>query len=222
MTPALLPALRAALALAPPSSAARPAALAVGLVDFSARRLALAPAAPSSAAPAVPAAVLVPLFARDGALHLLYTTRSATLAQHAGQVAFPGGRHTPATDATLLATALRETAEEIGIAAADVDVLGALEPIHTFSSNFSITPFVGCIPHPYEFHTNPHEVEDVFSVPLATLADAATLVEETWTIDGRAVPIASYRCAGRTIWGATQRITAVLMDVLTAIAANQD
>jgi 8-oxo-dGTP pyrophosphatase MutT (NUDIX family) len=196
MTPALLGPLRAALAV-PATPRAEPP-------------------------PGVPAAVLVPLFARDGALHLLYTTRSANLAQHAGQVAFPGGRHTPDADEDLLATALRETGEEIGVAPHDVDVLGALAPVHTFSSNFLITPFVARIPHPYEFRTNPHEVSDVFSIPLATLADPATIVEETWTIDGRTMPIASYRHDGRTIWGATQRITATLIDLLTAIRANQD
>ena len=117
--------------------------------------------------------MLVPLFERDGELHLLYTTRSAALAQHAGQVAFPGGRHADG-DADLLATALRETEEEIGVRAADVDVLGALDPIHTFSSNFLITPFVGRIPHPYAFRPDPREVHDVFSMPLAVLDDPAT------------------------------------------------
>src|SRR5258706_12151143 len=99
----------------------------------------------------VAAAVLVPMFERDGAFHLLYTTRSAALPQHPGQVAFPGGRHAPVRDGSLLVTALRETEEEIGVRPADVDVLGALDAIHTFSSNFLITPFVGRIPHPYEF-----------------------------------------------------------------------
>jgi len=186
--------------------------------------LAAARAAPARFAPdaGVPAAVLVPLFARDGALHLLYTTRSESLPQHAGQVSFPGGRHASNADATLLATALRETSEEIGVAPHDVDVLGALDPIHTFSSNFLITPFVATIPHPYAFRTDPREVADVFSIPLATLADPRTIVEETWTIDGRTVPIASYRHDGRTIWGATQRITAALVDLLVAIAADHD
>jgi 8-oxo-dGTP pyrophosphatase MutT (NUDIX family) len=198
MTPALLAPLRAALAAA------------------------AAPASDAAARPGVPAAVLVPLFACDGVLHLLYTTRSTALAQHAGQVAFPGGRHHPDADPTLLATALRETSEEIGVAPHDVDVLGALDPIHTFSSNFLITPFVAIIPHPYEFRTDPHEVADVFSIPLATLADPTTIVEETWTIDGRTVPIASYRHEGRMIWGATQRITAALLDLVTAISVDQD
>jgi len=161
----------------------------------------------------------VPLFERDGALHLLYTTRSATLPTHAGQVAFPGGRHAPGRDATLLATALRETEEEIGVGMADVDVLGALDPIHTFSSNFLITPFVGRIPHPYAIRVDPREVHDVFSIPLAVLEDPATVVAETWTIDGRRFPSRRIATTGRMIWGATQRITASLLDLLTAIRA---
>ncbi len=172
--------------------------------------------------PGVAAAVLVPLFERDGALHLLYTTRSAALPTHPGQVAFPGGRHAPNRDASLLVTALRETEEEVGVRAADVDVLGALDPIHTFSSNFHITPFVGTIPHPYHFRTDPREVADVFSVPLAAFDDPTTVVAETWTMEGRAVPVTSYRHDGRTIWGATQRITASLLDLLTAIRVEQD
>jgi 8-oxo-dGTP pyrophosphatase MutT (NUDIX family) len=172
--------------------------------------------------PGVAAAVLVPIFERDGELHLLYTTRSAALPQHAGQVAFPGGRHAAGIDPSLLATALRETEEEIGIATHDVDVLGPLDPIRTFSSNYLITPFVGQIPHPYPFRPDPREVHDIFSIPLAVLDDPGSLVAETWTIDGRTVPVTSYRHDGRTIWGATQRITASLLDLLTAIHAQQD
>ncbi|OQY69257.1 MAG: hypothetical protein B6D46_00680 [Polyangiaceae bacterium UTPRO1] len=171
---------------------------------------------------AVPAAVLVPLFDVDGDLHLLYTTRSAALPTHAGQVAFPGGRHAPERDPSLLATALREAEEEVGLRAADIDVLGALDPIHTFSSSFRITPFVACIPHPYALRLDPHEVHDAFALPLRVLDDPATSVTETWTIDGRAVAVTSYRHQGRVIWGATQRITASLLDLVTALRAHQD
>ena len=179
-------------------------------------------AAAAAVRPGVAAAVLVPLFERDDGWHLLYTTRSATLPHHPGQIAFPGGRHAPGIDATLLATALRETEEEIGVAPADVEVLGALDPIHTFSSNFLISPFVGRIPHPYAFRPNPREVDDVFSIALATLQDPATLAHDTWTIDGHAIPVVAFRHEGRMIWGATQRITAALLDLLTAIATHQD
>lgn len=195
MTGALLPSLRVALSLPRPDAPARPG---------------------------VPAAVLVPLFDVGGDLHLLYTTRSAALPQHAGQVAFPGGRHAPDRDPSLLATALRETEEEIGLRTDDVDVLGALDPIHTFSSNFLITPFVARIPHPYALRLDAREVHDAFALPLRVLADPATTAAETWTIDGRAIPVTCYRHDGRVIWGATQRITASLLDLLIAIGAEQD
>lgn len=169
----------------------------------------------------VAAAVLVPLFERDGDLHLLFTTRSAALPTHAGQVSFPGGRHA-ATDASLLATALRETFEEIGLAPTDVDVLGGLDPIHTFSSNFLITPYVGRIPYPHTLRLDAREVDDAFAIPLAVLLDPTATIAETWTIEGRTIPVTAYRHDGRTIWGATQRITASLLDLVIAIRADQD
>jgi 8-oxo-dGTP pyrophosphatase MutT (NUDIX family) len=164
-----------------------------------------------------PAAVLVPLFLRDQTLHVLYITRSDTLQHHPGQVAFPGGRHLASRDTSLLATALRESEEEIGLAPAHVDVLGALDPIHTLTSNFAITPFVAVIPHPYPFRLNPDEVREVFSIPLTVLDDPRTAAEERWVLGGHPVPVATYRHEGRVIWGATQRITAMLVDLLTAL-----
>lgn len=189
-------------------------------LDALRRALALPRPEPTGRA-GIAAAVLVPIFERDGDLHVLYTTRSATLPTHAGQVSFPGGRHT-ASDGSLLATALRETSEEIGLAAGDVDVLGRLDPIHTFSSNFLITPYVGRIPYPHALRLDAREVEDVFSIPLAVLIDPTTTVAETWTMQGRTIPVVAYRHDGRTIWGATQRITASLLDLVIAIRASQD
>ncbi|HEY5935818.1 MAG TPA: CoA pyrophosphatase [Kofleriaceae bacterium] len=190
-------------------------------LDAALRRALALPRPAPAVGPGVAAAVLVPIFERDGDLHLLYTTRSATLPTHAGQVSFPGGRHAPSDD-SLLATALRETREEIGLAATDVDVLGRLDPISTFSSNFVITPFVGRIPYPHTLRLDAREVDDVFAIPLAVLVDPVTTIAETWTIEGRAIPVTAYRHEGRTIWGATQRITASLLDLVLAIRADQD
>mgnify|MGYP001503142442 CR=1 FL=1 len=167
----------------------------------------------------IASAVLVPLFEQEGDLRVLYTKRSEALPHHRGQVAFPGGRHVAGTDANLLATALRETEEEIGVDPRHVDVLGPLAPIHTFSSNFVINPFVGVIPYPYPYRPDPHEVSAIFSVPLDVLIDPATAAEEQWILEGHTVPIETYRHAGQVIWGATQRITATLLDLLAAIRA---
>jgi 8-oxo-dGTP pyrophosphatase MutT (NUDIX family) len=175
-----------------------------------------APAPP----PGVAAAVLVPLFARDGELHLLYTKRSETLPHHRGQVSFPGGRHVAATDPSLLATALRETEEEIGVAPAHVDVLGPLAPIHTMSSNFLVSPFVGVIPHPYAFRPDPREVSEIFSVPVDVLLDPTSAAEEDWIFEGRTLPVVTFRHGPHVIWGATHRITTSLLDLLAAVRAD--
>src|SRR5512145_3540934 len=87
------------------------------------------------------AAVLVPLLTVGGEPSLLYIRRATGLPHHQGQVAFPGGIHRGTEDASLLATALRESEEEIGLAPRDVRPLGALDDIETVSSRFVITPF---------------------------------------------------------------------------------
>ena len=84
----------------------------------------------------------------EGALHVLFTRRAASLPHHQGQVAFPGGSR-DAGDADAEATALREADEEVGLRPADVRVLGRLDDIETVASRFLITPVVGVAPHPY-------------------------------------------------------------------------
>lgn len=178
-------------------------------------RAALAAMPPTTdAPPGIASAVLVPLFAHDDGLHLLYTKRSEDLSHHRGQVSFPGGRHVADADPSLLATALRETEEEIGVEPRHVDVLGPLAPIHTFRTNFLITPFVGVIPHPYDFRPNPREVSVIFSVPIDALLDPATSAEEEWTFDDGTFPVATFRHGDHVIWGATHRITSHLLELL--------
>ncbi len=98
-------------------------------------------------------------------------------------------------------------------------MLGPLAPIHTAATNFVINPFVGLIPYPYEFRANPREVSDIFSVPLAALAEPSAASEEEWDFGGRRVAVTAYRHGGFVIWGATQRITAMLLETLAAIRA---
>jgi 8-oxo-dGTP pyrophosphatase MutT (NUDIX family) len=164
------------------------------------------------------AAVLVPLLAVDGDPSLLFTRRSNRLPHHQGQVAFPGGRHHPDEDADLVATALREAHEEIGVDPADVRLLGALDDIETVSSRFVITPFVGVVPHPYSFRACPAEVDVIFTVPLRVLRAPGAERREVWDFDGREVPIDSYPVDGHVIWGATQRITRNLLTVLAGLS----
>ena len=163
------------------------------------------------------AAVLVPLLDIGGQPSLLFTRRASGLPHHQGQVAFPGGRHEPDEDADLATTALREAHEEIGLAPADVRLLGALDDIETVSTRFVITPFVAAVPWPYDYHACPEEVDAIFTVPLRALRAPDALRRETWDFGGRSVPIDTYPVDGHVIWGATQRITKNLLGVLDTL-----
>jgi 8-oxo-dGTP pyrophosphatase MutT (NUDIX family) len=118
-----------------------------------------------------PAAVLVPLVVRGNDVSVLLTERTAHLYDHAGQISFPGGR-VEEHDADPIATALRETQEEIGLAAASVDVIGEL-PEYTTATGYRVTPVVGLVEQPLTLALDTFEVSEAFEVPLAFLMDTA-------------------------------------------------
>lgn len=161
-----------------------------------------------------PAAVLVPLVVRDGAPALVFTLRAASLRVMGGQISFPGGRP-EATDRDAAATAIREADEEIGVEPGIVEVLGALDDVPT-PSGFIITPVVATLaPPPAAYRPNPAEVAEVFEVPLARFLEPGVLVDngdqERW---GRLYRICEYHVDGRKIWGATARLTWMLLQTL--------
>ncbi len=115
------------------------------------------------------AAVLVPLVMREVGLTVLLTERTAHLSAHAGQVAFPGGRTEP-FDASPVATALRETEEEIGLPRALVEILGSM-PQYQTGSGFVVTPVVGLVTAAHTLRLDGNEVAETFEVPLRFLMD---------------------------------------------------
>jgi 8-oxo-dGTP pyrophosphatase MutT (NUDIX family) len=161
------------------------------------------------------AAVLMPLFERDGELHVIYIRRSDHVASHRGQVAFPGGR-VEAIDVTLLDAALREAHEEVGLDPASVDVVGGLPTMHTTASGIIVAPFVGVIPSDAPLKADPSEVAEIFDVPLSALRDPNFHGDYEFTPDGRAhaskFPAILY--GGQVIWGLTLRITNNLLEIL--------
>jgi 8-oxo-dGTP pyrophosphatase MutT (NUDIX family) len=160
------------------------------------------------------AAVLVPLLFKDGVPHLLFTRRTEHLDHHRGEISFPGGvRHLE--DASLLATALRETEEEMGIAPADVQILGRLDDFLSVH-NYHVVPFVGLIPSPYHYRINAQEIADIFEIPLHRLCDPAIFHKENWLERGRVHPICFYTLAECQIWGLT---AAILRQFLKRIGA---
>jgi len=140
-------------------------------------------------------AVLIPLFYSQGQYHVLFTERSDEVVFHRGQVCFPGGVQEP-SDSSLLQTALRESEEEIGLKAKDIEILGELDDSVTLTSNYVISPFVAFIPHPHSVKTNGREVKGAFSVPLSFLMDEANFNQDSY----------DYEYEGHIIGGATVRI----------------
>jgi 8-oxo-dGTP pyrophosphatase MutT (NUDIX family) len=146
-------------------------------------------------------AVLMPLFYNQGQYHVLFTERSEEVNFHKGQVCFPGGTREP-SDSSLLQTALRETEEEIGVKAKDVEILGEFDDNVTLTSNYVISPFVAFIPYPYPLRADGREIREIFSVPLSFLMDEANFKQD------------SYEYEGHIIWGATARILRQFIDLL--------
>ena len=160
----------------------------------------------------VPSAVLLPIYYKQGQYYLLFTKRTQEVKYHKSQISFPGGAYQP-EDGTLIDTALRECAEEIGLIAGDVEVLGELDDFVTQTSGYIISPFVGIIPWPYQFKVNGKEIEEIIEVPLSALLKMGRLRLETRVIDGQEVTSFFYHYQDRVIWGATALILNQFLDI---------
>lgn len=147
-------------------------------------------------------------------LDLLFVERAATLRQHAGQVAFPGGTIDDA-DASPVAAALREAEEETGLDPAGVEVLGELPAAELPVTNFVVTPVIGWWGRPSEvFAVDPGESASVFRAPVADLVDPANRFSVQLSRDGRTHHSPAFDVAGRIIWGFTGIVLARLLDDL--------
>lgn len=159
------------------------------------------------------AAVLMPLYRHNGDYGLIFTKRSQTMYHHRGQIAFPGGGHEP-HDPSLAHTALRESAEEIGVQPADVRLLGQLDDLLTTNSNYLVRPFVGSIPYPYPFQIDRRETACIIEVPLSYLRQHNPPTEEVRAYEGRMVRSFFFPYEEHLIWGATAKILKQFLDLL--------
>jgi len=167
-----------------------------------------------SAPPYRAAAVLVPIIVRSEGLSLLFTQRTQHLAQHAGQISFPGGGVEPG-DHDAVAAALRETQEEVGIDPAQMHPFGYLDCLETVSG-FCVTPVVAELDADYCATLNPHEVAEVFEAPLAFFLDPTNLRRRCIDYRGRPREIFEFLYNGKNIWGAT---AAILLNLMLRIQA---
>jgi 8-oxo-dGTP pyrophosphatase MutT (NUDIX family) len=164
----------------------------------------------------LPAAVLLPFLIKEGRWHLLFIRRTFhEKDRHGGQVAFPGGRCN-SKDRSVEDAALREAYEETGIVQTDVKILGKLRDLLTITG-YQVTPIVGSIPWPYTLVPQPEEVSRIFTIPLHWLADPNNRVIRNREIHilGKSVPVIYYKPNnGETLWGASARITILLLEAL--------
>lgn len=158
-----------------------------------------------------PAAVLVGLIDRGDDYNVLLTLRPETMASHAGQVAFPGGR--VEAGETRLQAALREAHEEVGVDPATVRLLGQGDAYLT-GTGFAISPFVGILPPDFVPVPHAREVADVFETPLSFLMDAANHHRHEREFRGALRAYYAMPHNGRYIWGATAGMIKALYDRL--------
>jgi 8-oxo-dGTP pyrophosphatase MutT (NUDIX family) len=164
------------------------------------------------------AAVLVPLYIEDGELHAVFTKRREDLRRHPGEISFPGGRYDEG-ELDLIATALREAEEEIGLRADAVEILGALQPTPTIATGYAVYPFVGMIEPGHTWTLSPREVAEVIELSLPQLL--AGYKRRRLVRRGLPIRTDTYLVGDHLIWGATARILADLFDRIGPLMATQ-
>jgi len=161
-----------------------------------------------SSRPRTLSAVLVPVFRDDeNELRVVLVARGSA-GVHGDQLGLPGGRHEPG-DASLLATALRETEEEIGLAPTEVDVVAELEPVDTHTTGFRVHPYLARIQPPARWRLAPGEIAGVVTPLLSTLTDPLARRRQTFSFPSWPEP-RTVDCValeeGQLLWGLTLRL----------------
>jgi len=165
-------------------------------------------------------AVLIPIYRRQGQPYILFIQRTDRVKDHKGQISFPGGAYEE-EDATLLQTALREAAEEVGLVAEDVEVLGELDDFCTIGSDYIISPFVARVPWPYQFKVDEWETEGIIEVPISALLDENNVRRGKDILEDEEIDQYYYHYQDKVIWGATARILKQLLDIFADVLKGE-
>jgi len=149
------------------------------------------------------AAVLMPIFEREGEPCFLLTRRTEEVETHKGQISFPGGmRH---DGESLRQTALRETFEEIGITEDRIQILGQFHD-YLSSTDYRVSPFAGYIDKPFQTRAQPQEVAEILEVPFKTFFNPRQLRIEKMPGRGKLINVYFFSYGNHEIWGLTARI----------------
>ena len=160
-------------------------------------------------------AVMVLLYPVDNQLRTVFIKRSEYDGIHSGQIAFPGGKKEK-TDQNFEETALRETWEEIGIEADNIEIVGQLSDLFIPPSNFIVKPFVGYCTHQPTYKLDPREIQSVVEIDLADFYSENRIFEKEFSsgTSGQTIKAPYFGIKNIEIWGATAMITSELLDVL--------
>lgn len=158
------------------------------------------------------AGILVPITDNQRDPEMIFTLRSSNLKTHRGQVAYPGGKRDP-EDTSLIATALRETHEEIGLPPDQVKVIAPLSQVMSLH-RILVTPYVGVVPGDHPLEPNPHEIESVFRVPISWFLEDRRERTDTLSFLNSTLYVPCYRWERYQIWGLS---AVVLVDFLNAV-----
>lgn len=162
-------------------------------------------------------AVMLLLYPHLDQMHTSLIIRPEYEGVHSGQIALPGGAM-EAEDLDLMATALRETEEEIGLSPTQVEVLGALSEIFIPPSNFLVQPFVGLTTSRPNFIPDPREVAGVLEVPVADLLLEGAIRKRSITLrDGLRLKVDCFELGGKVVWGATAMMLAEFKGLLSEL-----
>lgn len=156
----------------------------------------------------VDAAVLVPV-TEEATPHIILTRRASHMSSHAGEVAFPGGK-CDSTDASIIATALRESREEIGLPEDQVQVIGALD-VFTSKVGLKVQPIIGMVPKDLLLVPNPGEIESIFRVPVEFFLSGKVSYTHKFRFMGNEVTVPSFNYGDYVIWGLTAFMIVDLM-----------
>lgn len=162
----------------------------------------------------IAAAVLIPVIPLAPAPHVLFTRRALDLADHAGEISFPGGR-VETGDPDAVAAALRESWEELGLERGQIEILGALDSYET-RTGFRVAPVVGLVAPPIALRPDPREVAEVLEVPLPHLLDPANYRRREFEAGGRPRRFYAIPYRHHMIWGATAGMLMNLCEVMSA------